>query len=80
MKTIITIGIVGIAIIFSLGWYATSLVNDEKKAYEKHLGEKIILEKDTLTITDYSYFNENYILSNGQTVGFTLLDNLKVIK
>lgn len=32
------------------------------------IGKRIVIDKDTLTITDYSVFKESYTLSNGTSI------------
>jgi hypothetical protein len=52
-------------------------INNKEKIAEGKLGSTIILNKDTLTIIDYSIFEENYTLSNGTKVNMFYLNNLK---
>lgn len=53
----------------------TSGIGREKEKYEKYVGEKYIIDKDTLTITDYSIIEETFTLSNGQKVNYKLVTN-----
>lgn len=48
-----------------------------KEKYEKHLGIEYIIQKDTVTVIDYSIIQENFLLSNGQTVNSNIIFNLK---
>lgn len=41
------------------------------------LGDTVVINKDTLIITDYSMFNETYILSNGTRINFNILERKK---
>lgn len=66
--------------ILTIWWF--SLVNkidsqfsEEKEKYEKYIGEKHIIDNDTLTIIDYSIFKETFTLSNGQSVNYNLVSN-----
>lgn len=47
----------------------------EQQQYREHIGETHILEKDTLTIVDYSLFKESFTLSNGVEVNKNLIIN-----
>lgn len=47
---------------------ATSELNVTDTKYKKEIGEKFILEKDTLLITDYSILKSTFTLSNGKEV------------
>jgi hypothetical protein len=40
----------------------------EKQEYTSHLGQKVVVDKDTLTVVDYSTWFETYTLSNGQKI------------
>jgi hypothetical protein len=42
----------------------------ELKAIQKRIGNQIVINKDTLIITDYSRKNKNYTLSNGTKLSF----------
>ena len=55
----------------------TSEISKEKEKYEKYVGEKHIIDKDTLTITDYSILEETFTLSNGQKVSYKLVSNAR---
>lgn len=72
MKKMLITGFIGIVLIAALMvWliskFASSIEN-ESQQYKNKIGNKIILEKDTLTIIDYSLFNQTFTLSNGKTV------------
>jgi len=45
---------------------------------KKYIGSKVVIDKDTLTILDYSMLNSNYTLSNGKEVSFELAEKLSV--
>lgn len=40
----------------------------ESDSLKSHIGETVIIKKDTLIIVDYSYLNDNFTLSNGTKV------------
>ncbi len=48
-------------------------VNTEENKYKKYLGEKYIIDNDTLIIVDYSIFSENFTLSDGRKVNYILI-------
>lgn len=48
-------------------------ISTEEDKYKKHIGEKYIIDKDTLTIVDYSIFSENFTLSDGRKVNYVLI-------
>lgn len=54
--------------------------NKEKAKIEVNIGKRVVIEKDTLLITDYSIFESNYTLSNGKKVSFELIKKLPLIK
>lgn len=54
-------------------------LNAQKSEIENRVGSKVILEKDTLMILDYSLINNNYKLSNGKEISFELAKKLKTI-
>lgn len=53
--------------------------NEGVAKIKENVGKKIIIEKDTFLIMDYSMLNKNYKLSNGQDIAFDLADKLKTI-
>lgn len=56
-----------------------NLINKEKNKYEINIGKRIILEKDTLSIINFSTFEETYTLSNGLKVNKGIINNGKFI-
>ena len=65
----------------SLDYLLTSARKEIKKATNKieaKLGKKVVFEKDTLKITDYSLIHQSYSLSNGRTISLALADSLQV--
>ena len=80
MKTTYKMAIALVLCIISVVYLLNSAVNDisknlsaEENKYEKHIGEKYVVDKDTLTIVDYSIFNENFTLSDGRKVSYVLI-------
>jgi hypothetical protein len=53
-------------------------VIDNQKELKQNLGSKLVIDKDTLTIVDYSTVNQNYTLSTGAKVSKRLADSLVV--
>jgi hypothetical protein len=65
--TIILCGIgIGIFTMYLIG----NRINKKEAEIKKHLGETIVINKDTLLITDYSFLNSTYKLSNGSEISF----------
>lgn len=50
-------------------------INKEKNKYRAEVGKEVILEKDTLTIIDYSSIKETFTLSDGREVDASLVLN-----
>lgn len=79
-KMIISMVVCVIALTFLLNNLVnnvTSEIGKEKEKYEKYVGEKHIIDKDTLTITDYSIIEETFTLSNSQKVSYKLVSNAR---
>jgi hypothetical protein len=76
MKQVITGVIAFISVTFIIGIWLADNVNNEIKeleqTYKVNLGKKILIDKDSLTIIDYSTFNERYLLSNGKSINKSL--------
>lgn len=53
--------------------YFTTEILKEQNKYKAEIGKKFILDKDTLTIVDYSSFMKTFKLSNGKEVSATLI-------
>lgn len=53
----------------------TKVISTEQDKYKVKIGQKFILEKDTLTIVDYSLIMETFKLSNGKEVNASLIFN-----
>ena len=54
----------------------TSIIKNRKK----HLGEKYILQKDTIQILGCSWWDNAYLMSNGQKIDFNLVEKLPQVK
>lgn len=58
-------------------WMLIAFSNDMSKeheaTYDNMVGKKVLIEKDSLTIVDYSILHETYTLSNGKTVSIKLI-------
>lgn len=82
-KMSVILMILVILLVFSLKYLAKNVgknFQEEKNKVENKLGQRLVLERDTLTIIDYSLINQNYTLSNGKQISFELVDSLKMIK
>lgn len=80
-------GLLGIILmivgLFILGSTINKCENDLESTlneYEEKIGDKVVLNKDTLMIVDYSYINGTFTLENGQEINYKLLDNIEYIK
>lgn len=69
--------IIGIILILMIFNSVTKTSDSLKKEYEPEIGKQFILDKDTLTIVDYSTLEESFILSNGKKVNKSLILNKK---
>lgn len=87
MRNFIKIWVVGILalsiciygfITLASGMAYTS-IQKEKAEYEVNIGKRMILEKDTLTIIDFSTLDETYSLSNGIKVSKGIINNAKFV-
>lgn len=50
------------------------IVESAESNMEQHLGESIIIDKDTVTIIDHSLFFGEYTLSDGRTISEEFLN------
>ncbi len=55
-------------------------IQNELDSIKDKIGKRIVLEKDTFLILDYSFLKSNYTLSNGTEVSFELIEKLKIVK
>lgn len=62
-------------LVHSLTSSITTEIGKEKDKYKVKIGNKFILEKDTLTIVDYSSIMETFTLSNGKEVNASIVFN-----
>jgi len=73
MKKTIIAGVVSIILFISSLYVLNNILVKEENKYKEHMGDVFILEKDTLTVTDYSILEENFTLSNGKKVNKSLI-------
>lgn len=69
----IVLCIIFICCILYLFNQAHSELNSTDAKYKKAIGEKFVLDKDTLLIIDYSILSSNFTLANGKTVSSELV-------
>lgn len=55
-------------------------INKEKTKIEVNIGKRVVIEKDTLLIVDYSIYNDTYTLSDGKIISFELIKTIPLIK
>lgn len=75
--------LITLGMIFLMAICATLLTNSLKSEVgkiESKVGTKLILEKDTVMIIDYSLLKNSYTLSNGKEISFELVDKLPVVE
>ena len=56
-----------------IGSKVTGELKSIDSKYEKHIGNEFIMNSDTLIIVDYSIWEENFTLSNGKKVHYSLI-------
>lgn len=54
------------------------ILENHKKEYKAFIGQKVILNHDTLLIVDYSIVNNNLTLSNGMKIDTALVKSIKI--
>lgn len=60
--------------------YSFHIMDKENRKILDPVGNRIVINKDTLIILDYSAFQQNYTLSNGSKISFELTKKYKLIK
>jgi len=73
------LGLIGATILLCLCYFLFvkqlgNAIEEEQDKYKIHVGKKVIIEKDTLQILDYSTWQENFTLSNGTTVSYDFVE------
>jgi hypothetical protein len=59
--------------------YMSKIIETEKEKYESKIGKRIVLNKDTLMITNYSLISSSFKLENGAEVSCKLVEQLECI-
>ena len=72
MRAVIIMGSVISLLIFSI----MAIRNYEVGVMEVHVGEKVIIGNDTLTIISFSTFTDEYMLNNGTSISDAYLLNM----
>lgn len=62
-----------VSVLSYLGNDVADKVIKEEDKYKKHIGLKHVIDKDTLTIVDYSIWDETFTLSDGRKVNYMLI-------
>ncbi len=60
-------------------YFATTELDEKEEQAKSSLGEMVVLNGDTFTVTDYSLFKNTLMLSNGSEISPALLEKLKVV-
>lgn len=72
MKSILILGVTAFFLFVVIG----SIRHYEIKVMEEHVGEKVVIDHDTLTIVSFSTFTDEYMLSNGTSISDEYLENI----
>jgi hypothetical protein len=72
--TIPTLIVLAVIVISFINYELSNELEVKSTFYKSKLGEQYILEKDTLTIVDYNFFKEVFILSNGKEINKNLVN------
>ncbi len=68
--------LVTVASFFGCIWmlivFANNMSKEHEETYDNMVGKKVLIDKDSLTVVDYSIIHETYTLSNGKTVSIKL--------
>jgi hypothetical protein len=62
-----------ITLIYILFYVLITAVAASDQEYKERLGTKIIIEKDTLKVVDYSFSDKQFVLSDGRVLNSTLI-------
>lgn len=68
-------------VIITISWftYITIYLGNKEEKFKKLVGESCVINNDTLLIIDYSFFENDYTLSNGLKVNSELI-KLNLVK
>lgn len=72
--------ILGLALFLSWVGYMIYLSNEEQNHHEEMLGKKVVIQKDTLMILEYSSSHHCYLLSNKASIDCDLAGKLVIEK
>lgn len=71
-KILLTVFLVAVGLFFiltfSIGGLIDRAVDESTQPYKQMINKKVIVDKDTLTVIDYSALKDEIILSNGKIV------------
>jgi len=76
MKTIILLGIGMVLVLGLLMHVLTENITNELNKPIVYLGKKVVLDKDTLKVIDFSVVRNTFILSNNQEINMSLIDSI----
>ena len=69
---VIFIGLAIIMVSFIISYGHEMTKEPRRKDFEKLLGDKVVLVKDTLMITDYNLAQKTFYLSNGARIKYEI--------
>lgn len=78
MKQVVIAGVVIFVIWVGILFGASVLLSDGVRDFEEMVGRRVVLEGDTLLVTNFSLVNGSYFLSNGVEVSEKLLPEILV--
>ena len=55
-------------LVIGIGILVKQDINSERRKYESHMGQRVVVGLDTATVVNYSLFMKTFTLSNGMTV------------
>ena len=70
------IPIIGIVIVIFFTHEVVTEMEKDERHYKVRMGQKVVINGDTLIIIDYSTFKETFTLSNGVRIDTTVASKL----
>lgn len=70
--------------VFIVMWFCLYYVFDgvlkTHEKYEERIGDRVILDGDTLRIINYRFMGDEFILEDGRSIHMKLIEKLEVVK
>ena len=78
LNLVIIFGLIGILLLITIAISIPKyFIDKEIDSMKSHIGDTVIIQKDTSVIIDYSYILNQYTLSNGKNVAKELVEKSK---